>query len=661
MAESLYPGTVAREALAAAMEALVGGDAGEPLPVESMTAKAAEFADAEQRAAISERHFLMVLYGPVKADQAAPSLAASAGSANDTESMLGTRLRTPTLDRLGRNLTKAAREGKLLPVFGRDDVVESMIETICRPTKRNPALIGPAGSGKTAIVEGLAQRIASGTVPEMLRASQVYAVQLSDLFAGGNFLERLNQILQEAQQQGVILFIDEMHSITTGIAAEVITTVLKPVLARGDFCCIAATTDNEYRMYIEPDKALERRFQPIRVQELSQQDTLEVLKLRRDSLRSLRDVVVGDNVLEWMVGFAGQYLKNRVFPDKAVDLLEQCIGHCVASGTAEADLETAKAVAERLVGMPLHPQESLNRLDAALSASSLLGDQDRAALMARLGVTVRGLDLSPHRPTAVILLGGDQAGRDSALGGVVAQNLFGSPDRVVIIDFGRFTEDHDISQFLGSPPGYVGYGQNLPIHKAAQMPWCVLICRNVDMCHAQVLGVLRQGLSSGYLTDSSGKRIFLSDAVIIMTAQTFISSEPERHVGLRAVNDDSGDFEPDLPFWLAAVGLDAEIDLTICRSASAVALLSARDVLSSLGDQMKQRGFELTWEPEAERWLENEMARSACDSPREIEAFVERHVTPLFVPYYDADPDGGQCLRLAYRGDTLRVELVESE
>ena len=662
MAESLYPEINASAAAADAREALNRGDAGEALPVSDVAAKAAEYAALEQRSTVAERHILMALYGPAEAAHTSAPASETAGPRPGSRPNPFTKSTAPTLCRFGRDLTSAASAGKLMPVFGREDVIESMIETICRPTKRNPVLIGPAGTGKTTIVEGLARRIAEGRVPEILKASRIYAISLSDLLAGSDlstFLGRLNDVLAEAQQPGVILFIDEMHSLTAGIAPGLVTTALKPALARGDFCCIAATTDNEYRVHIEPDKALERRFQPIRVQELTPRDTLEVLKLRRDALRSLRDVAVDDNVLEWIVQFSGDYLKNRVFPDKAVDLLEQSIGHGVASGIGQINLETARAVAERLVGVPLHPKEALEKLDADLAATRLLDDEDRASLMARLGVTVRGLDLSPHRPTAVVLLGGEHASRDSALAQLIARDLFGSADRVVTIDFGRFTEDHDISALLGSPPGYVGHMESLPIHSVAQMPWCVLICRNIDMCHLQILGVLRQGLASGFLTDSGGKRIYLSDAVVILTAQTMLSSEPERHVGLRSSIANGDASEVELPDWMSMVGMEEQIDLVVCRAAASPLCLRAEEALSSLCNQLKRRGLIVTWAPAAEIWLDKQIALSACDSARDIEVVLERYVTPLFMPYLDAGPDSGDCLHLICKGDDLRVDRAD--
>ncbi|HHU87454.1 MAG: AAA family ATPase [Pelotomaculaceae bacterium] len=222
-----------------------------------------------------------------------------------------------------------ACKGKLRRLVGREEEIQLIIETLCRRTKRNPILVGPAGSGKTAIIEGLANKIVLGKVPKELRNVFVYELQPSVLVAmaaeDGGLEKVIKEMLAEASQPDVILFFDEVHTIigsgglpgTTDIAS-----MLKPPLARGDIACIAATTEDEYYRFIEPDPALARRFQPIRVQELSAEETLQVVSSLRDELRISRKVRVSDYVLRWLVYFAQQFIKNRHFPDKAVDLLE---------------------------------------------------------------------------------------------------------------------------------------------------------------------------------------------------------------------------------------------------------------------------------------------------------------------------------------------------
>jgi ATP-dependent Clp protease ATP-binding subunit ClpA len=239
---------------------------------------------------------------------------------------------TEMLETFGRDLTRQAQEGRLNPVVGREQETLAVVETLCRRTKRNPVLVGPAGTGKTAIVEGLAQRIVRGEVPAPLRDCRILSIQPSALIAGASLLgeteKRIQAVLSEARQDGIILFIDEVHSLVGSggsIGSTDLASLLKPSLARGDFACIAATTDEEYRRFIEPDAALERRFQPIRVNELSSDATREVLESLRGLYREQRGMQIPDDVLNKVLSHAERYMRNRYFPDKAVDVLDQAV------------------------------------------------------------------------------------------------------------------------------------------------------------------------------------------------------------------------------------------------------------------------------------------------------------------------------------------------
>jgi ATP-dependent Clp protease ATP-binding subunit ClpC len=217
----------------------------------------------------------------------------------------------------------------------RDEELASVIETLCRRTKRNPMLIGPAGVGKTAVVEGLAQRIMADQVPAMLCGVRVISLSTSSLTSGtgivGSLEERMKSLLAEASQDGIILFIDEIHTVvgagSGGQSLNDLANMLKPALARGDIACVAATTDEEYRRYIEKDTALERRFQPISIQKPTVDRVYLILQAVRDELSALRQVVVADNILRWIIEFSSQYLRNRHFLDKSIDLLEQCVAY----------------------------------------------------------------------------------------------------------------------------------------------------------------------------------------------------------------------------------------------------------------------------------------------------------------------------------------------
>ena len=352
---------------------------------------------------------------------------------------------TPLLDKLGVDLTKAAR-AEMSPIIGREEEIELVIETLCRLTKRNPALIGPAGVGKTAIVEGLAQRVARAAVPEALRNLRIIMLPVSVLVANckyvGEFEERMLALLGEANQPGIVLFIDEAHTVlgagAGGRNGNDLANILKPALARGEIACIAATTDEEYRLHIESDSALERRFQPVRVQELTPAQTLVVLLRLRDELARLRGVEVPAEELEWIVAFAGQYLRNRHFPDKAVDILEQCVAYGLTQNKARLTQADIELVARRMVGMPLDVSHRLALLHEQLCRRSILPRETVTALVNRLNITLRGFDLRASRPNAVILLTGEAETESSLLAEIIAEYLFSDAERVVAMDFSRF-------------------------------------------------------------------------------------------------------------------------------------------------------------------------------------------------------------------------------
>ncbi|RIK43902.1 MAG: hypothetical protein DCC58_09040 [Chloroflexi bacterium] len=553
---------------------------------------------------------------------------------------------TPTLDALGRDLTRAAAEGRLSAIVGRDAEIQLMIETLSRRTKRNPALVGPAGVGKTAIVEGLAQRIVAGQVPETLRNCRVVVIQPSHVVAGasmaGQFEERMKQIIDEASQDGLILFIDEVHSLMGAggrMGATDAASLLKPALARGDLACIAATTDDEYRRYIEDDTALERRFQPIRVHELSAAETLPVLiSLSQEHLRD-RNVRVNHDVLLWLIEFSQRFMRNRYLPDKAVDLLDQCVAYAHTNGRTSVSFSDAMAVAQRMVGMPAAVEDRLETLKAELANRVALPEEEMQALVNRLEVTVRGLDLRPSRPNAVVLLLDDAVSQAVTLAEVLAETITGSAERVVTIDFSRFTDRWSLSMLLGAGPGYVGYEDTLPIHKVAQTPWCVLLCQNVDAAYSGVQAVLAQALADGFFTDATGRRIYLSDTTVILTAPVRVA-DAEQSLGFG-----SGRAAPPSAAERAAQAAGAarnalgeplleRCDVVIARTAPTTAAqrrwLETR-LLQDLAVRYLKYGVALDWEPEVVDWLANRQ-----DIAGGWEKLVDDQLAPLLIPHLAA-------------------------
>ncbi len=546
------------------------------------------------------------------------------------------------LQRMGRNLTAEARKGRLPALIGRTDEVQMVVETLCRQTKRNPVLIGPAGVGKTAIVEGLACRIAADNVPAPLRGVEVWSMEIQALVAGAGsqseFYQLVQKLVQEAARPDVLLFLDEAHSLIGAGGAEGrgdLGSLLKPALARGDIACITATTDDEYRRYIEPDAALERRFQPIRIQPLSPAQTLQVLETRQKELEQKTGVQVGAHVLHALVETASRYLPNRQFPDKGVDLLEQCMAHALALEKNRVEEMDVLQVVQRMVGMPVDLEAATERLTCSLKEEGLLTPQDVHSLVHRLKISLSGLDMRPERPNATLLLTGACAHHAARIAELLAEALFGAADRVVSIDLGVMLQPQDITMLLGAPPGYVGYNETLALHRVAHTPWCVLYCQNLMRCHPQIREVLLQGVRSGLLTDARGKRIYLSDTVLLFA--TDIECDAEQTVGLRTRSASLSTREN----AARALGEEfiAQMDEVFAHTAANTGSdvdSDCKNLLADLAARCTLHAIQLEWDSSFLEWMLE--CRRLASHPRDWERVVEEKLADLLGPHIAAAP-----------------------
>lgn len=578
-----------------------------------------------------------------------------------------TRRPTPLLEQFGRDLTRQAADGKLKPIVGREVEIQLMVETLCRWTKRNPLLVGPAGVGKTAIVEGLAQRIVHHETPQILSGARLFALQPSTLIVGGHIhgeLEkRISVLLQEASQDGVILFIDEVHTIigAGGMPGlNDLATLLKPALARGEIACIAATTDEEYRRFVEPDEALERRFQPIRIQELSVPHTVAILTSLRDELSQSSHVHLDDSVLRWLVDFAQHYLRNRRFPDKGIDLLEQTMAYAVTQSQSTVELADARTVAERLVGMPPDTDTALTHLRQRLPTRTRLDQHSCDRLISRLEVTTRGLDLRPARPNAVLLLAGDAAHAAADLAALLADSLFGSAERVLRLDFSRFVHPADITMLIGAPPGYVGYADSVTLDRLAQTPWCVVLCEQIEACHSTVRDVWTQALADGFLTNSRGKRSYLSDTVTILTAADPLPSAAPR-LGFQTTVATEATLDTHSLEMMLDPRLLAQVDIIVTRlrpQPEAERSWLRYNLLAGVTARYSRLGLELQWDDTLLDWLMTHYR--AMGNQRDWERLLDEQVAPALIRFLPVAPGKEiQSLRVAYRENIVYIELFE--
>lgn len=676
MAEAMAQGLEASSLQQYLYEQLQQGNAGVPLVQEDVVSQAMQRAKARGRSQAAERDLAAVIlaaagYTLVEESTSVPSptrIQAPTPTPSDTRTYRPRSTRpTPTLERFGRDLTREALEGKLRPVVGRDEEIQVLIETLCRQTKRNPCLVGPAGVGKTAIVEGFAQMVVRGEVPEVLKGVRVLAVQPSTLVAGagveGELEKRMNALLSEASQDGIVLFIDEVHSMIGAggrMGTSDVASLLKPALARGDLACIAATTDDEYRRFIEPDSALERRFQPIRVQELTPEQTLQVLFALRHELFQQRGVHVPDEVLTWLIDCSQRFLRNRYFPDKAVDLLEQCVAHAVIQDKKTVEQADAELVAYRMVGLPMDLPTRLGLLKEHLARHALLTENDTAALLSRLEVSVRGLDLRPARPNAVVLLTGNAVANSERLAETIAFALLGAAERVVTIDLSRFVHPADVTMLLGAPPGYVGYSEALTIHRIAQMPWCVIRFENIHACHPVIREILQQALADGFLTDGCGKRIYLSDTIVLLTADLGLQSE--RPVGFREWSESSSLRVRQSAEKMLGAELVAQVDLMCAEVPSSEIALRRwleEHLLAELSERYRKQGLHLRWDENIIQWLISQQRN--CANQRDWERLVDSQISPLLVEHLPAAGQKDVSLRIIKDdGNLIRVEKEDA-
>ncbi|HEY4688702.1 MAG TPA: AAA family ATPase [Anaerolineae bacterium] len=535
--------------------------------VQSIVRRAAGEAGAAQSESIQERHLLIAFLK--RDDSATARLLESLGVdlAGLLHSILGDAAgapaaSTPLLDRLGRDLTREAREGKLKPVIGRRHEMQRIAQVLARTDKNTPLLIGDAGVGKTAIIEGLAQTIADGNVPEHLRGKRIVELPVAHLVAGtkyrGELEERLAQVIREAGQPDVILFLDEIHTLAGAGRAEGgmldVGNILKPALARGEIRCIGATTPAEFRNSIEKDAALERRFQPILIEEPSANETLDILRQTRQRYETHHHVRLPDATLEAAVNFAVAYLPERRLPDKACDLVDEaCARVRVKSVSQWAAREPAQpieppAVEPELVaevvaewtGIPVtrltaDEQAELLRLEDVLRRRIIGQDEAVVAVAQAVRLGRAGLK-KPNRPVGAFLFIGPSGVGKTELAKALAEALFGSEQDLIRFDMSEYAEASSVARLIGAPPGYVGYeDEGLLTGALRRKPNGVVLLDEIEKAHSRVYDLLLSLLDEGRLTDAQGRLADGRNAIFIMTCNVgtaFI--ENKQAMGFRA-------------------------------------------------------------------------------------------------------------------------------
>jgi ATP-dependent Clp protease ATP-binding subunit ClpC len=447
---------------------------------------------------------------------------------------------TSVLSRWGRDLTELAAEGKLTPLIGRRHELEEVVRILLKRTKNNPVLVGEAGVGKTAIVEGLAQRIAAG---KTLAGRRLVEVNLAALLAGtryrGDLENRVSQLLSEVQKHPeTILFIDEIHNVAGPGKAEGapmdISEMLKPALARGDFSCIGATTSAEYRQCIEADPALERRFEPLHVAEPSPEETIELLKALASRYERHHNVTIREEAIRVAVLLSQRYMPLRRLPDKALDLLDtgcaqarfpDLSAHAVTpqnGSTIEVTEDAIQRVIAARTGIPISAlraeQSGLEHLDEELR-ERVVG-QDRAVEVVTQAIRRARVGFRDARkPQAVLLLLGPSGVGKTFLAQALAEVLFGSADALVRFDMSEFGEPYSAAKLLGAPPGYVGYqDEGMLTARLREHPYAVVLLDEMDKADPRIWDVFLQLFDEGRITDAHGRTTLAQQCIFILTA-----------------------------------------------------------------------------------------------------------------------------------------------
>ncbi len=511
---------------------------------------------------------------------------------NPPKSKLREKSQTPALDAFGRDLTELAEQNKLDPVIGRATEIERVVQILCRRQKNNPVLIGEPGVGKTAIVEGLAQRLVTGDIPEILGDKRIISLDLAALVAGtkyrGQFEERLQAVIKELQQsRGIIIFIDELHTLVGAGAAEGsidASNMLKPALSRGEIQCIGATTMDEYRKHIEKDGALERRFQPIFVNAPSVPETIKIIQGLKHKYEDHHNACYTDDAILMAVQMSDRYITDRNLPDKAIDVIDEAGSRCrlaaskippslkilderiskiekrVESALANHDFELIKDLKEKQsrlrieaekirtiwrrrqneqpvvvtsedisqivaqwTGVPLKKLEEteaerLMNMETDLHRRIVGQDEAISVVTKAIRRSRAGLK-DPKKPIGSFIFLGPTGVGKTELARTLAEFLFGDEKAMVTIDMSEFMEKYSVSRLVGSPPGYIGYGEGGQLtEKIRRRPYSVVLLDEIEKASPEVFNILLQVMEDGHLTDSMGRQVDFKNSVLIMTS-----------------------------------------------------------------------------------------------------------------------------------------------
>ncbi len=624
---------------------------------------------------------------------------------------------TPLLAEFSRDLTDAASKHQLDPLVGRALEIERVQQVLCRRTKNNVVLIGEPGVGKTAIVEGLAQRIVDGEAPHYLADKRILALDISLIVAGtkyrGQFEERLKAIMKElVDNPHIIVFIDELHTLVGAGSAEGsldAANILKPALSRGEIRCIGATTPGEYRKYIEKDRSLERRFQAVKVEPPTEQESLQVILGVKDRYESFHHVEYSPEALEAAVFQSSRYITDRFLPDKAIDLLDEAGarvklrdaqarmatgrperqlvvavpssdsdgpvstgpsggtvvresvdlrsgGHRILVGRQEIDEVISKWTGVPLTSINEDESDKLLRMEEELHRRVISQEKAISALSRAIRRSRAGLK-NPNRPVGSFVFLGPTGVGKTELARALANFLFGSDQALVRFDMSEYMEKHAVSKLIGSPPGYVGHEEGGQLtEKVKRHPYSVVLLDEVEKAHPDLFNILLQVFEDGHLTDGLGTRINFKNTIIIMTSNIgarFI----QKKASMGFQSQERGDLQrsvTDLVMGEVKRTFNPEFinridELIVFEPLSDDDLRRIMGLLvADLNRHLTDRQLSITLTPEAVDWIIEATCRDRTYGARPLRRAIQRYVE---------DPLSEELIRGRLRGGQVEVYL----
>ena len=615
---------------------------------------------------------------------------------------------TPHLVEFSRDLTEDASNDKLDPLIGREAEIERVVQILCRRTKNNPVLIGEPGVGKTAIVEGLAQRIVRSEVPSFLENKRILSLDLSLIVAGtkyrGQFEERLKQIMRElVENPQYIVFIDELHTLVGAGSAEGsldAANILKPALSRGEIQCIGATTPAEFRKSIEKDRSLERRFQAVKVPPPSEEEAVSILDGVRERYESFHQVRYSDDALQAAVYQSHRYIPDRFLPDKAIDVIDEAGArvklrvrreqgnladwnelndwsrsygdtsslrqHEDALVSAEVTRDDVEDVIARWTGIPVtslkeEETQKLLRIEAELHTRVVSQRPAISALARAIRRSRAGLK-NPSRPVGSFLFLGPTGVGKTEVARSLAQFLFSSERALIRFDMSEFMEKHSVSKLIGSPPGYVGHEEGGQLtERIKRSPYSVLLFDEIEKAHPDIFNILLQVFEDGILTDALGNSVDFKNVIIIMTSNIgarFIQKKGT--LGFQANTDASREKMEEMVMSSVRQTFNPEFinrldEIIIFDQLIDQELLEVVQLqVDQINRTMSRHGFEVRLTQEAKRWIVEKTCADRSYGARPLRRALQKYVEdPLSEALIQGQLAGSPLVEVYLSGDEL--------